>query len=57
MEATDDDLKDILRSAQVAHPRYEIMTERDKEVALSAMRRTYELGRLHAAEIIAPCLD
>lgn len=57
MEASDDDLRAILSSAQIAHPRYEIMTERDKEVALAACRRAYELGRLHAAEIISPCLD
>jgi hypothetical protein len=45
MDATDKDLAEILSSQNIAHPRYEIMTERDKEVALKAMRRAYELGR------------
>lgn len=44
MDATDKDLETILNSEQVAHPRYEIMTERDKQVALKAMRHAYELG-------------
>jgi hypothetical protein len=56
MDATDKDLMTILRSCQVAHPRYEVMTERDKEVALAAMRRAYELG-LSDGQTLARCQD